>query len=152
MNSDFKDLLRSFLNFRVRFLIVGGFAVIRYTEPRYTKDLDLLIDNSPDNAALVHKALAAFGAPLRGITPEDFTTNDGFYQIGLPPNRVDVINEIPGVEFNEAYADREVAQVGDLELPFISRKHLIDAKLAAGRPQDLVDAGALAKVGQKRKT
>lgn len=151
MNSDFKDLLKSFLDFQVKFLIIGGFAVIRYTEPRYTKDIDLLIENSPDNAERVHQALLAFGAPLVDVTPKDFTTADGFYQIGVPPNRVDVINAIPGVDFAEAYEAREISLVAGLGLPFISRAHLIEAKLAAGRPQDLVDAGALSKSKKNKK-
>jgi len=145
MNSDFKDLLKSFLNFQVRFLVVGGVAVIKYTEPRYTKDLDLLIDNSLENAMKVVSALAEFGAPMSGIQAADFTTSDGFYQIGMPPNRVDIINRIPGVVFSEAYQRKELVKIAEMEVPFISRQDLISAKLAAGRPQDLVDAGALAK-------
>jgi hypothetical protein len=145
MNSDFKDILKSFLDFQVEFLVVGGFAVMRYTEPRYTKDLDILINNTPANGERVINALKAFGAPLRHVTAADFVTDDGFYQIGVAPNRVDVINKIPGVEFSAAYAAREFATIGGLKVPFISRKHLIDAKLASGRPQDLVDAGALAR-------
>lgn len=145
MNSDFKDILKNFLDSQVEFLVVGGFAVMRYTEPRYTKDLDILINNSLENSERVIKALRAFGAPLSDVTAADFMTDDGFYQIGVAPNRVDVINKIPGIEFNAAYAAREFATIGGLQVPFISRKHLIEAKLAAGRPQDLVDAGALAK-------
>jgi hypothetical protein len=126
-------------------LVIGGVAVIRYTEPRYTIDLDLLIENSPENAEKIVQALADFGAPLADISAQDFTTKDGFYQIGIAPNRVDVINEIPGVKFVEAYQRKELVKVADLEIPFISRQDLISAKLAAGRPQDLVDEGALAK-------
>ena len=149
MNSDFKDLLRSFLNSHVNFLVVGGVAVIRYTEPRYTKDLDLLIENTLNNAMNIITALREFGAPLASIHPEDFTTSNGFYQIGIPPNRIDIINQIPGVEFSDAYARRELVKISEMEVPFISRQDLISAKLAAGRPQDLVDAGALARTRKK---
>ena len=145
MNSDFKDLLKSFLNFQVKFLVVGGVAVIRYTEPRYTKDLDLLIENSLENAQRILKALEEFGAPLASIIADDFTTSDGFYQIGVAPNRIDIINQIPGVVFSDAYAGKELVNIAYMQIPFISRQDLISAKLAAGRPQDLVDAGALAK-------
>ena len=145
MNSDFKDLLKSFLNFQVKFLVVGGVAVIRYTEPRYTKDLDLLIENSIDNSKRIVEALKEFGAPLASIQAEDFTTSDGFYQLGVAPNRIDIINQIPGVVFSEAYERREIVKIAGMEISFISRQDLISAKLAAGRPQDLVDAGALAK-------
>jgi len=94
MNSDFKGMLKSFLDFQVEFLVVGGFAVMRYTEPRYTKDLDILITNSLENSERVIKALRAFGAPLSDVTAADFMTDDGFYQIGVAPNRVDVITNL----------------------------------------------------------
>jgi len=111
--------------------------------------LDLLIDNTLANAKQIVAALKDFGAPLTSILAEDFTTSDGFYQIGIAPNRVDIINQIPGVVFSEAYQRSELVKIDDLEIPFISRQDLISAKLAAGRPQDLVDAGALAKSTKK---
>src|SRR5271165_2267467 len=95
-NSDFKELLNLFENCEVRYLVVGGYAVMHYCEPRYTKDLDIWIEASPDNAQNVFRALAQFGAPLKGISPADFSTEDIVYQMGIPPARVDVIVTLDG--------------------------------------------------------
>ena len=104
-NSNFRDLLKLFGEFGVRYLIAGGYAVMRYTEPRYTKDLDVWIEASLDNAERVYRALAAFGAPLQGITRSDFETEGPFYQMGRPPVRVDILTSIDGVDFSGAWID-----------------------------------------------
>ena len=85
MNSDFRDLLRIFNAGKVRYLVVGGHAVMKYTEPRYTKDLDLWIEATPKNARAVFKALKEFGAPLANLTEADFSKEGFFYQMGRPP-------------------------------------------------------------------
>jgi hypothetical protein len=92
MHSDFEELLSIFNAHEVKYLVVGGYAVMLYTEPRYTKDLDLWVEPGPENASRVFRALAAFGAPLMGLSPDDFAHEDFFYQIGVPPVRVDVLN------------------------------------------------------------
>ena len=130
---------------RVHFLVVGGYAVIHYTEPRYTTDLDILVSRDRRNAEALYAALANFGAPLSQVTVDDFCTAGIFFQIGVAPNRVDIITSIPGVEFDAAYRRAEYVRIDNLDVTFISRQDLISAKLAAGRPQDLVDAGSLAK-------
>ena len=145
MNSDFKDLLRILNEGACRYLVVGGYAVIRYTEPRYTKDIDILIDCTPENAQLVIKALRVFGAPLHDLTVSDLHTPGIFFQIGIAPNRIDIITQIPGVDFAQAFERRAVVDIEGVLIPFISREDLIASKLASGRPQDLVDAGSLAK-------
>ncbi len=100
VNSDFSDLLRLFNDNGVRYLVIGGYAVIQYAEPRYTKDLDLWISADKDNAAAVYKALKEFGAPLAGLAEEDF------YQVGIHPIRVDILMGIPGLEFDSAWQHR----------------------------------------------
>ena len=90
-NSNFTNLLSALNACRAKYLVVGGYAVMLYTEPRYTKDLDIWIEPSPDNAARVYRALAGFGAPLSGIQVEDFTVPDLIYQLGMPPSRVDIL-------------------------------------------------------------
>ncbi len=90
MNSDFKELLRTFSDCRVKYLVIGGYAVIRYTEPRYTKDLDLWISADAQNARSIYAALKESGAPLAGLTEQDFAEEGYFYQMGVPPLRVDV--------------------------------------------------------------
>src|ERR1017187_6595989 len=96
MNSDFEELLSIFNENGVRYLIVGGHAVMLYTEPRYTKDLDVWIDASAENAERVYRSLVAFGAPLAGLTAKDFAEEGSFYQMGIPPVRVDILMFDPG--------------------------------------------------------
>ena len=142
-NSDFSDLLRLFNAGRVRYLVIGGFAVIQYAEPRFTADLDLWVGTDPRNAGAVYEALREFGAPLSGLTAGDFAEEGYFYQMGVPPVRVDVLMGIPGIGFEEAWARRVEIDFDGLPVPFISREDLITAKRASGRPQDLIDVQSL---------
>jgi hypothetical protein len=145
VNSDFKELLNLFNAYRVKYLIIGGYAVIKYTEPRYTKDLDLWIRADAKNANAVFQALKEFGAPLTGLTPADFAEKGYFYQMGVPPVRVDILMSISGLTFDEAWPHRVKADFDGVPVLFIHRQDLIASKLAAGRPQDLIDAAALAQ-------
>jgi hypothetical protein len=145
VNSDFSDLLRLFNDNGVRYLVIGGYAVIQYAEPRYTNDLDLWISADAANAAAVYKALRAFGAPLAGMTEDDFAHEGYFYQMGMPPVRVDVLMGIPGPSFDEAWTRRVDNDFDGLVVSFISRDDLIAAKRASGRPQDLIDANLLSQ-------
>lgn len=140
---DFRELLRLFAAGNVKYLIIGGYAVMRYTEPRFTKDLDLLISTDADNASAVYNALKAFGAPLLGLSERDFTAPGFSYQMGRPPIRVDVLMDVPGVDFAEAWSRRETVEIGGVAMHFISKPDLIRAKEAAGRPQDLLDLANL---------
>lgn len=81
---DFKELLKIFEKYRIRYLVVGGYAVMKYSEPRFTKDLDLFISTNKENALRVYLALKEFGAPLKNLTSDDFT-NEGYFQMGRPP-------------------------------------------------------------------
>lgn len=126
--------------------MIGGYAVIKYTEPRYTKDLDLWVRADHENASAVFQALRAFGAPLVGMTEEDFAHEGYFYQMGVPPVRVDILMSITGLSFDQSWKQRIEANFDDLIVPFISREDLIISKLAAGRPQDLIDAALLSQV------
>lgn len=143
VNSDFTDLLKIFNDNHVRYLVIGGYAVIQYAEPRYTKDLDLWISTDPTNAASVYKSLQEFGAPLVGMTEADFAEEGYFYQMGVPPVRVDILMGVPGGVFEKAWQKRVEVDFDSILVSFISREDLIAAKLAAGRPQDLIDAQAL---------
>ncbi len=148
VNSDFKDLLRNFNDSQVKYLVVGGYAVIKYAEPRYTKDIDLWISADKDNAAAVYKALRAFGAPLTGLTEDDFAHEGYFYQLGVAPLRVDILMSIPGLEFEPAWGRRVMVDFDGLMIPFISKQDLIISKTASGRPQDLIDAELLREMGE----
>jgi hypothetical protein len=149
INSDFTDLLRLFNARNVRYLVIGGYAVVQYAEPRFTKDLDLWISTDASNAAAVYAALREFGAPLSGMTEADFAEEGYFYQMGVPPVRVDVLMGIPGLQFEEAWQRRVEIDFGELSIFFISRQDLITAKLASGRPQDLLDANLLSQAGEE---
>jgi hypothetical protein len=152
VNSDFTDLLSLFNANNVRYLVIGGYAVVQHAEPRFTKDLDLWISTDRVNAAAVFKALADFGAPLAGLTVDDFAEEGYFYQMGRPPMRVDVLMGIPGIEFEQAWGNRVSVDFDGLPVFFISRQDLITAKRASGRPQDLMDADLLEKAGKSTKS
>lgn len=143
MNQDFKELLEAFAGFGVRFLIIGGFAVIKYTEPRYTKDLDLWIAIDGDNAKRVFDALTDYGAPIDGMTASDFSSEGFYFSMGTPPNQVDVWFEIPGVDFSECWGRRVEGELFGVRVAFISRQDLVVNKETAGRLQDLADAEKL---------
>ncbi|WP_420628770.1 nucleotidyltransferase [Candidatus Leptofilum sp.] len=145
VNNDFSDLLNLFKTNNVKYMVIGGYAVVQYTEPRFTKDLDLWISTHPENADAVFNALKEFGAPLEGMSPKDFSEEGYFYQMGVPPVRVDILMGIPGVQFDEAWERRVEVQFDDVSVTIISREDLIRAKRAAGRPQDLLDADSLEK-------
>lgn len=150
VNSDFTELMNLFNANKVRYLIIGGYALIQYSEPRYTKDLDIWISTDQDNAAAVYKTLKEFGAPLVELTEKDFAKEGYFYQMGRPPMRVDILMGIPGVEFEKAWSRRLEVDFDGLEVKFISKEDLISAKLASGRPQDLIDAQSLSQNGDSR--
>ena len=145
---DFRELLKIFEKYKIRYLVVGGYAVMKYSEPRFTKDLDLFIATDQGNANSVYAALKEFGAPLENLTSDDFTQKGYFYQMGRPPIRVDIMMSIPGIEFDEAWEKREVVELDDLKILFISRSDLIRAKKASGRPQDKIDIDKLKEAEQ----
>ncbi|MCG3141432.1 MAG: hypothetical protein HDKAJFGB_02713 [Anaerolineae bacterium] len=145
VNSDYTELLKLFNANGVRYLVIGGYAVVQYTEPRFTKDLDLWVSADPKNARFVFTALREFGAPLAGMTESDFSEEGYFYQMGVPPVRVDILMGIPGVEFEQAWQNRVQIDFDGLAVMFISKSDLISSKLAAGRSQDLKDAKSLSK-------
>jgi hypothetical protein len=142
-NADFKDLFSIFNEEKVEYLVVGAHAVIFYAEPRYTKDLDLWVNATVDNAAKVYQALVRFGAPLRNISVDDFCKEDMIYQIGVEPNRIDVIMGISGVCFEDAWVCRVESRYAGVAINIMGKENLISSKEAAGRPQDLLDLARL---------
>jgi hypothetical protein len=113
--------LRVFSQYKVEYLIIGGYAVAFHAEPRFTKDLDILVRASQENARRVFQALRAFGAPLSGLTEKDFEREKYCYQIGAPPVRVDILMSIDGVVFDDAWARRVESTIGDVEAFFMRR-------------------------------
>jgi predicted nucleotidyltransferase len=137
----YKELLQLLNEFQVEYLIVGGFAVMKYGEPRYTKDLDIWIHNSRQNSARLVEALTKFGAPLEHdeITVHTFTEAQVVYQIGIAPVRIDILTEITGVEFGDAWRRRVASTFFGVPVNFISLDDLIANKQALGRSSDLKD-------------
>ncbi len=149
MYQDFKELLSLFNEHKVKYLVVGGYAVSFHAQPRATKDLDILIKADADNAKAVFAALAKFGAPLEELTPDDFIEQGKFYRMGHPPLMVDILPEISGVDFDTAWEKRIEAEISKgLTVFFIDTDNLVAAKLASGRPEDLADAAALRRAGR----
>jgi predicted nucleotidyltransferase len=140
LSRDLRELLKCFLSHDVRFLIIGGHAVSYHGYPRFTKDLDLWIDRSEDNAVRVVEALRDFGFDFEGLSPEMFTQESRMTQMGREPNRVDILHTIKGVEFSECYPRSQRAIIDGSPIPIISKPDLILNKLATARPQDLADA------------
>jgi predicted nucleotidyltransferase len=141
---DLKQLLLAFNDHEVEYLIVGGYAVGTYAEPRATKDLDLFIRSEIKNSESVYRALAAYGAPLSGLTAADFRDDPhSIFQIGQPPARVDILQHIDGVDFDQAWNHRAEASVDGVPAHVISVEHLIQNKLKSGRMRDLADVEAL---------
>jgi len=147
VNQDFRDLLQALNRQRARFLIVGGYAVIKHTEPRYTKDLDIWIETGVENAERVVEALLEFGAPLGDLTPIDFTAKGFYFTMGIAPNRIDIWFDLSGVDFERCWRRRVPGQIGDVDVNFISRDDLIINKESVRRMQDLADAEKLRAAG-----
>jgi hypothetical protein len=145
LSRDMKQLLQIFNARKVQYLVIGAHALSVYAEPRATKDLDIWVNPAPENASRVFRALKRFGAPLQRTTEQFFTERNTFMVIGVIPNRIDILKSIPGVEFEECWQARRTLDIGGVKAHFPSPEHLLAAKLAAARPQDLVDAAKLKK-------
>jgi Nucleotidyl transferase of unknown function (DUF2204) len=140
-NSDYRELLLLLNEFEVEYLIVGGFAVMKYGEPRFTKDLDVWVHNSPQNSLRIVEALKKFGAPIEhdGIGPSTFEGKQVVYQIGIAPVRIDILTGITGVEFADAWKRRAASTFFGVPVHFISLDDLSANKRALGRSRDLKD-------------
>jgi len=143
VNSDFSDLLQSLNDAGAEYLVVGGIAVIIHTEPRYTKDIDIWINNSRSNAERVFRALGNFGAPLGDVTVDDFTKNDLVYQIGVEPTRIDILMGLEAMDFEDCWSRRVPEALEGIPMNVISVADLIQNKERTARPQDLIDAANL---------
>lgn len=123
--------------------MIGGYALAFHAQPRFTKDMDVWVEASIENAQRVFDALQTFGAPLENLTPTDLAQSDLIFQIGLAPNRIDIATGIDGVNFQDAWNAREQTTYGDQPVQVINRLHLVQNKRASGRPQDLIDLQSL---------
>ena len=144
MNQDFLDLLLALSAHNVRFLIVGAYALAIHGRPRATGDLDVWVEATPENAPRVMAALAAFGAPLAGVTERDFSSPGIVFQMGLAPYRIDILTELTGITFAEAWPTRLRAPfTPDLAVDYLGREAFIRNKRATNRTKDLGDIEGL---------
>jgi len=144
-NTDFLDLADALIAAQVDFLVVGAFALAQHGLLRATADIDFVVRATPENATRLMKALNSFGAPLSsiGVTEADFAKPGQTYQMGIKPRRIDILTELSGVSFDEAWADRVIKEVLGRPIPFIGVTTLRKNKVASGRPKDLADAAWL---------
>lgn len=147
---DFEELLELFNKHGVRYFIIGAFAVAFYAIPRYTKDLDILVDSDPKNAENVFKALKEFGFGNIGLTAEDFAEKGQIVQLGFEPVRIDILNTLKGLDFEKAWKNKKTGVYGKERVYFIGLEDLIKIKEVARRKQDIADIETLKKA-RKRK-
>jgi hypothetical protein len=143
VNRDFAEMLSALSDAGAEFLVVGAHALAAHGTPRATGDLDIWVNPTPANAALVMAALRAFGAPLTSLTIDDLTTPDLVFQIGVVPSRVDILTTISGISFDDAWTRRMVLAIEGVQVPVLGRDDFIANKRASGRPKDLVDVDGL---------
>ncbi|MFT3743405.1 MAG: nucleotidyltransferase [Pyrinomonadaceae bacterium] len=139
LNPDFRDILLSLNRAKVDFIIVGAFALSSHGRPRATGDIDIFLRNTSENADRVIEALRDFGAPLTNISSADFTSDDNVVQIGVEPRRIDLMTQISGVTFDEAWVNKLLVKIEDLEVFVLSRQDLLRNKSATNRSKDKGD-------------
>jgi len=143
LNEDYKEMLQILLDNKVKFLVVGAYAMGAHGYPRATGDLDIWIEASNKNSKKLYRSLAQFGAPLSELTEETFCEKGIIFQIGVSPRRIDIITHIDGVDFAEAFQTKELIELECLNIPLISKENLIKNKRATGRDKDKLDADYL---------
>ena len=146
INSDYKDMLQALLDEKVKFLLVGGYALAAHGHPRFTLDIDFFVMASEENAAAVIRALKRFGAPLQGVSIDDFKKEDTIFQVGVAPWRIDIITKIDGVAFADAWPRAVVMDWEGITIRVLSIEDLLANKRASGRPKDLADVQFLERL------
>jgi hypothetical protein len=152
LEKDFADFIEFLNKHQVEYMVVGGYALAFHGEPRTTGDMDIWIDFSDANAEKMVTVMNEFGMASLGFTKKDFSEPGIINQIGQPPLRIDILNEIDGVQFKDAVKGKQYFKAGKIEVPFIGREDFIKNKKAAGRQKDLVDVKKLQPRSTKKKT
>lgn len=143
IHQDFKELLELLTGFEVDYMIIGGYAVAFHGHPRFTKDLGIFFDYASENIERIIKALEKFGFPRESLVSAPFANGNKIVTFGVPPLRVDFINQIDGVSFSQAKPGRVLGSYGGVGVYFIGREDLIKNKLATGRTRDKADVEEL---------
>lgn len=149
VEKDYEDLLKLFNKHKVEYLIVGSFAVAFYSMPRYTKDIDILVNPTIDNANKIMISLKEFGFGKTGLTPDEFTKKGQIIQLGYEPVRIDIITSIRGVEFEDAWQNKKNGRYGSQNVYFIGLKDLIKNKILSNRKLDQADLKLLKKIKRR---
>jgi predicted nucleotidyltransferase len=144
LNPDFKEFIQSLNDNDVRYLVVGGYAVALHGYPRYTKDIDIWIEPDPENANRMVRAIIQFGFESLGLEMDDFFAEDVIIQLGYPPNRIDLMTSLSGVNFKSCYEERISVEIDGVMVNFIDLANLRKNKSATARAQDLADLEYLA--------
>ena len=143
LNEDYKDMLLALSGEKVRYLLVGAYAMAVHGYPRATMDIDIWVMPSPENADAVLRALSRFGAPLENLSKEDLQKDGTVFQIGVAPRRIDILTAASGLQFEETYGRSLSVNIEGIEVRIPSIDDLIQNKKATGRTKDLADAEAL---------
>jgi predicted nucleotidyltransferase len=143
LNKDYKDILYALSNEKVKFLLVGAYALAVHGFPRTTMDIDFWIWPNAENAGAVLRALACFGAPVDGFSEKDFQTENIVFQIGVAPRRIDIITSLDGLTFEEAFSHSELVKIDGIDVHVLSVKDMIINKRSTGRTKDLADVEML---------
>jgi hypothetical protein len=143
LNPDYREMLSILFEEKVDFILVGAYAMAIHGFPRATGDIDIFVSPDAKNAQRLFKALAKFGAPLRGIQAADFSKENVIFQIGVAPRRIDIITTIDAVSFESAWKDKILVQIDGLKIPVLSLDKIITNKESTGRKKDALDAETL---------
>ena len=151
VEKDFIDFLKLLGAKKAKYLIVGGFAYSYHAEPRYTKDIDILVEATEENGTKIVAAISEFWGMKPEVEPADFLRRDMIVQLGFEPVRIDLITSCAGIEFRLAWKNRVKAKYGEIDVFFISLEDLIKNKRAVGRDRDLLDAKYLERVKKAKR-
>jgi predicted nucleotidyltransferase len=146
LNKNFRDMLFALNDAGVEYLVVGAYALAAHGSPRATGDIDFWVRAVPDNATRVWRALSAFGAPMSRISVEDFVSQDVVFQIGLPPQRIDILTSISGVEFEDAWNSRIDVEIDGISVPVLGLNELLINKSSSGRDKDAADVQTIRRL------
>ena len=139
LEKDLREFIELLNALDVHYMVVGAFAVAYHGHPRYTGDIDLFIERTPENADRLMQVIQKFGFGDLDLSVDDFLQEDQVIQLGISPNRIDLLTFLSGISFHEAWTTREHGEIDGLNVPFISKEMLKRNKAASGRIQDLAD-------------
>ena len=152
LSPDFKEFIELLNAHNVEYLIVGGYALAFHGHPRYTKDIDVWIAANPENAQRMLNVLKDFGFSSLALSRQDFLEEDNIIQLGFPPNRIDILTSVDGIEFENSTPQSSVIEVDGVNIHLIGIHNLIENKIACGRLQDLADVEKLQAILREQGT